>query len=82
MCWSETPKGVFDSQQAIEIGKELEGLLDKPTVEAEHVDENTSDGYHAFKELYEFRKFYNAALFNEWADLPGNPYDVHKSPPS
>lgn len=26
-----------------------------------------SDGYHTFNELYEFRKMYNAALFNEWA---------------
>lgn len=26
-----------------------------------------SDGYHSFNELYEFRKIYNAALFNEWA---------------
>lgn len=26
-----------------------------------------SDGYHTFKELYEFRKMYNSALFNEWA---------------
>lgn len=26
-----------------------------------------SDGYHTFNELYEFRKVYNAALFNEWA---------------
>jgi len=25
------------------------------------------DGYHTFNELYEFRKVYNAALFNEWA---------------
>lgn len=53
-----------------------------------------SDGYHTFQELYEFRKVYNAALFNQWAllletvpgqfDLNGmNPirvkYDVHKS---
>ena len=29
--------------------------------------ENLSDGYHTFKELYNFRKVYNAALFNEWA---------------
>ena len=28
---------------------------------------NYSDGFHSFKELYEFRKVYNAALFNEWA---------------
>lgn len=25
------------------------------------------DGYHTFNELYEFRKIYNAVLFNEWA---------------
>jgi hypothetical protein len=29
--------------------------------------ESISDGYHTFGELYEFRKMYNAALFNEWA---------------
>lgn len=46
-----------------------------------------SDGYHSFDELYEFRKIYNAALFNEWAHsikrTPSgnimNKYDVHKS---
>lgn len=43
----------------------------------EGVSEDTSDGYHTFKELYEFRKLYNAALFNEWARH--NLYDVHKS---
>lgn len=26
-----------------------------------------SDGYHTFGELYEFRKAYNAALFNFWS---------------
>jgi hypothetical protein len=40
-------------------------------------DENTSDGYHTFKELYAFRKQFNAALFNQWAML--GMYDVHKS---
>lgn len=39
--------------------------------------ENFSDGYHTFKELYEFRKTYNAALFNEWAKQ--GKYEVHKS---
>jgi hypothetical protein len=29
--------------------------------------QKVSDGYHTFEELYEFRKMYNAALFNEWA---------------
>ena len=37
----------------------------------------TSDGYHTFNELYEFRKVYNAALFNEWAHM--GVHDVHKS---
>jgi hypothetical protein len=41
------------------------------------ITENTSDGYHTFKELYEFRKVYNAALFNEWAIK--EEYFVHKS---
>jgi len=35
------------------------------------------DGCHTFKELYEFRKMYNACLFNEWARM--GKYDVHKS---
>jgi len=38
---------------------------------------NYSDGYHTFNELYEFRKAYNIALFNEFALQ--NKYDVHKS---
>lgn len=43
------------------------------------VTEDTSDGYHTFKELYEFRKVYNAALFNEWASFYYDRYKVHKS---
>ena len=38
---------------------------------------DVSDGYHTFNELYEFRKVYNAALFNEWAAQ--GKYCVHKS---
>ena len=50
--------------------------------------EDISDGYHTFKELYEFRKVYNAALFNEWAKIMQtwtkdgewvSKYNVHKS---
>lgn len=36
-----------------------------------------SDGYHTFNELYEYRKLYNALIFNEWSKQ--NLYDVHKS---
>lgn len=38
---------------------------------------NLSDGYHTFNELYEFRKMYNVALFNEWHEQ--GKYEVHKS---
>ncbi len=38
---------------------------------------DVSDGYHTFNELYDFRMFYNAALFNEWA--VHSKYNVHKS---
>ena len=48
-----------------------------------------SDGYHTFDELYEFRKVYNAALFNLWAKYPQSwigdgdkfipVFNVHKS---
>ena len=41
------------------------------------IDGDTSDGYHTFNELYEFRKAYNVALFNEWA--AANKCSVHKS---
>jgi hypothetical protein len=41
------------------------------------VDGNTSDGYHTFNELYDFRKAYNAAFFNELH--ANNKCSVHKS---
>lgn len=49
---------------------------------------NVSDGYHTFNELYEFRKAYNVALFNQWGrytiskpedNMDMRMYDVHKS---
>ena len=42
-----------------------------------NVTEDTSDGFHTFKTLYEIRKAYNVALFNEWAI--NDKYNVHKS---
>lgn len=50
---------------------------------------NLSDGCHTFKELYDFRMVYNAALFNEWAKawrnqqewmIKGRRYDVPEFP--
>jgi hypothetical protein len=55
----------------------LKEALAQPEQEPVVIDGNTSDGYHTFNELYEFRKAYNAALFNEWA--VGGKCSVHKS---
>lgn len=44
---------------------------------ARQITADTSDGYHTFNELYEFRKLYNAALFNEWASQ--HKFSPHKS---
>lgn len=41
------------------------------------INGQTSDGYHTFDQLYEFRKLYNAALFNVWAGF--YVHEVHKS---
>lgn len=51
------------------INKELEAIK---------VNGETSDGYHTFNELYDYRRVYNAALFNEWYKQGGK-HNVHKS---
>ena len=65
-----------------ELTAELAAL--RREVEAgKKIDGSTSDGYHTFDELYEYRKLYNAALFNEWwalrETLYGFQFNVHKS---
>ena len=52
--------------------------MEKLTIEVENTN-NITDGYHTFGELYEFRKVYNAVLFNEWAKFDIPLYNVHKS---
>lgn len=62
------------------IAEQKSALLawrDQAVAQARRVDENTSDGYHTFRELYDFRRLFNAALFNEWAAQ--GKYEVHKS---
>lgn len=41
---------------------EAQGLIDLCPSD---IKEKLSDGYHTFKELYDFRMVFNAALFNE-----------------
>ena len=52
-------------------------LSNKSDLKKEAVTGETSDGYHTFNELYEFRKLYNACFFNEYAKQ--HEYLVHKS---
>lgn len=40
--------------------------------------EDVSDGYHTFKELYDYRMIYNALWFNELYKTHPE-YDIHKS---
>lgn len=60
-----------DAEIRAEYGEKVEKL--REALEAGEL----SDGYHTHKELYEYRRVYNALLFNEWAKQ--GLYDVHKS---
>lgn len=60
-----------------DLQNDLVDLIKRETDKAKQITGETSDGYHTFNELYEYRLAYNAALFNEWA-LQGK-YEVHKS---
>jgi hypothetical protein len=70
---------ITDEQKSIfsSIIYQIDIFLLEKEKEQIKITEDTSDGYHTFKELYEFRKVYNAALFNEWAIK--EEYLVHKS---
>lgn len=46
-----------------------------PNTKLERINE-LSDGYHTYDELYEFRKMYNAVLFNEWARQDPKQYEI------
>ena len=60
-----------------EISQLITADRKRVALEARKVTGDTSDGYHTFNELYDYRRVYNAALFNEWASQ--GKYDVHKS---
>ena len=73
MCWNPRPGDqVFDSEQANKFCDEAEAQIRMLPA-----DKSTSDGYHTFAELYDYRMAYNALLFNEWAKH--GLYGVHRS---
>jgi hypothetical protein len=83
--WDELQLSKRENRSLRREIKNLQGEIDvlkSSLLEAEAatqpvVDGNTSDGYHTFNELYDFRKAYNAAFFNELH--ANNKCSVHKS---
>ena len=73
----EAAQGVVQAYEDGECWNDFEAAVDVLRDALAEPTEQMSDGYHTFAELYEFRKAYNAALFNEWA--AANKYSVHKS---
>ena len=65
--------GSFAGVEYVDVTEKVEKMFK----EENKITGETSDGYHTFNELYEFRKLYNAALLNEWAKQ--NKFNVHKS---
>ena len=72
---SMSPQHVFDDSY-VNTASSKEAALSE-LIERKFDGKEISDGYHTRGELYDFRKMYNAALFNEFADK--GIYDVHKS---
>jgi hypothetical protein len=74
-------KKVIVEGKQVELQMQVRREEDKDVIQRLNLeasdDATVSDGYHTFDELYEFRKVYNAALFNEWARQ--EKYQVHKS---
>lgn len=70
-------KSLCDDKNLYNLLYSLKNQAKQMEAEQNKITEDTSDGFHTFKELYDFRMMYNAALFNEWALQ--NKYEVHKS---
>lgn len=79
---------LLDQQSTLLTEEDINDLIIKGDINPNLIN----DKYHTFPELYDFRKLYNAALFNEWAkeiivperksttNFDAFPkYDVHKS---
>lgn len=84
--FNEKGEPYLDYWRTGEVWDFIQELITTREKEAAQITENTSDGYHTFKELYEFRKLYNAAFFNELMHphrmrmfRQYNPCNVHKS---
>lgn len=85
MEWENMVKNASREEMEKSVNETNEHISNLVIMNPDFPVELLSDGYHTFKELYEFRMLYNAALFNEWAKGYGvhygslNPFNVHKS---
>lgn len=81
---SKDKKEVYIKANTGISGKGVEVDSSKQPLKLQSLNE-LRDEYHSIGELYEFRKAYNALLFNTWAKYEGwngqviPQYDVHKS---
>ena len=74
---AELEQQLIEDNDSDRLKQFLTDKITKLVTEAVTITGETSDGYHTFNELYDFRKVFNAALFNEWATQ--EKYSVHKS---
>lgn len=66
--WDEASRQALENDEAADLPlDEAKAKINRLIVEASKTNGETSDGYHTFNELYEFRLLYNAALFNTWS---------------
>ena len=75
--YQNTWRLLYDNHGMPDVIKFIAADRKRVALEARKVTGDTSDGCHTFNELYDYRRVYNAALFNEWASQ--GKYDVHKS---
>lgn len=75
--WPWTPDAKYGADRCCNACIAHRALMEGTELRPNIVDGSTSDGYHTFDELYDYRRVYNAALFNEWAAR--GLYSVHKS---
>lgn len=66
----------MDKRKEYVICQTEDGFVSDTLSSADEIGD-LSDGFHTYNELYDFRKVYNAMLFNEWSRK--DKYNVYKS---
>lgn len=77
-AWGQGGSRRFDDGQE-RFTRWIKGTITKKSVDTSTIDENTSDGYHTFKELYEHRHRLFIALCRMYASSGGVHREVWRS---